>query len=615
MMRGLFLFLLLSLFYWSTAAAEVPQRLHYQGYLTNAVGEAVDCPDPIQCADSINLTFKLYDDGLAEGALWQENHLAVTIYQGNFHVRLGSETNLTHEVVASSRWLGISINGGPEMIPRQELASAAFAIHADSAGQADVAINATQLGGIDAAEYALPEDLQDGDADSLGALACAVDAVPKWNGSNWYCGVDGGGDDTTLSESEVDTMVANNGYAMGDHTVDTNTQLTEAEVDTMVDNNGYSIGLHTVDTMSALSCAAGEVAQWDGSVWVCAAGGSKISVGESAICNPANAGSMYLDAEAGLVWVCDGSIYNKLKYCGGICPDPSSLPCGTPTVDDCGDACTATGTALNLAACPDPATIPCGVVVEDGCGNSCGVTGQAPNAALCADPATVLCGEAISDSCGHSCGTTGTAYNAASCPGAESVACGQLVLDACGNSCGANGTGLDVSSCGDPTALACNTPMVDACSNDCGFAGSFCEGGVSCNESGCGICLEDWLVGIGCNGAMSPCTDPETGYHWKGLYNNGGQQWACWWHTKNQAWNTSTSTNFHALANHFGLANLVGGSQWCQSFASSPLNACSLSNSGYFSPGEVGAWGWCGGAPFQSGGMVCFPDPGVSACP
>jgi hypothetical protein len=470
MMRGLFGFLML-FFTWSVATAEVPHQLHYQGYLTNAVGDPVDCPDPIQCADSINLTFKLYDDALANASLWQETHLALAIYQGNFHVTLGSETILDPEDIASSRWLGISVNGGAEMAPRQKLSSAPFAMHAENAGQADVAINATQLGGIDAAEFVLPEDLQDGDADSLGALSCAVDAVPKWNGSAWYCGVDGGGDDTTLSESEVDSMVANNGYSMGDHTVDTT--LSEEQVDAMVGNNGYAAQTATI---SALSCAEGEVAQWNGAAWVCASGGGKISVGEGPICNTTNAGSMYLDAAAGVVWVCDGSLYNKIKYCGGVCPSPDTLPCGSPIVDDCGDSCTATGTALNLAACPDPAIIACGLVVEDGCGNSCGVTGLAPNPALCADPAEVACDTAITDTCSNDCGGPGTGINLDQCDVAG-LPCGQAAFDNCDNDCGISGTELNLAACADPGLHPCGTALNDPCDNACP-SGNVCNIGV-----------------------------------------------------------------------------------------------------------------------------------------
>ena len=46
----------------TVAQASVPERMHYQGYLTNAEGEAVHCPDAVSCPDqSFNITFRLYD--------------------------------------------------------------------------------------------------------------------------------------------------------------------------------------------------------------------------------------------------------------------------------------------------------------------------------------------------------------------------------------------------------------------------------------------------------------------------------------------------------------------------------------------------------------------------
>ncbi len=65
-MRRLGFCLILLLLNGGLAFGEVPSRLHYQGHLTNAAGEAVDCPDTIQCDTSYNLTFRLYDDPSAE---------------------------------------------------------------------------------------------------------------------------------------------------------------------------------------------------------------------------------------------------------------------------------------------------------------------------------------------------------------------------------------------------------------------------------------------------------------------------------------------------------------------------------------------------------------------
>lgn len=50
--------------------------------------------------------------------------------------------------------------------------------------------------------------------------------------------------DTNLNQTGIEAL----GFVTGTHTVDTNTQLTETQVDTFVANNGYSTGNHTVDT-------------------------------------------------------------------------------------------------------------------------------------------------------------------------------------------------------------------------------------------------------------------------------------------------------------------------------------------------------------------------------
>jgi hypothetical protein len=121
-----------------------------------------------------------------------------------------------------------------------------------------------------------------------------------------------------------------------------------------------------------------------------------------------------------------------------------------------------------------------------------------------------------------------------------------------------------------------------------------------------------------CNPIHGACEDSETGYHWKGLFLSNNVQYACWWHTKNQGWNTTANTNFFALAEHFLLATGVGGSKWCYPFAGDPCQAGACVQgpdpASYFQVNNVGAWGWCGGNPWQSGGFVCIPAPNGVAC-
>jgi hypothetical protein len=124
-------------------------------------------------------------------------------------------------------------------------------------------------------------------------------------------------------------------------------------------------------------------------------------------------------------------------------------------------------------------------------------------------------------------------------------------------------------------------------------------------------CPSDWLLDTPCNGADfgGGCTTEETGYHFSGYFEADLQDYACWWHTKNQAWNTDSSTNFWALAENFELEPGVGGSTWCYARGSNPCDSgtCGSFLGGYFDIGDSGAWGWCGGDPFTSGGHVCVP--------
>ena len=55
-----------------SASAEVPNQLHYNGYLTNAVGEPVDCPDAIQCVAPFEVSFRLYSTETEGSPIWTQ---------------------------------------------------------------------------------------------------------------------------------------------------------------------------------------------------------------------------------------------------------------------------------------------------------------------------------------------------------------------------------------------------------------------------------------------------------------------------------------------------------------------------------------------------------------
>ena len=162
------------------------------------------------------------------------------------------------------------------------------------------------------------------------------------------------------------------------------------------------------------------------------------------------------------------------------------------------------------------------------------------------------------------------------------------------------------------------TKQDNCCGNGVKEGGEECDDGNQVSGDGCsdqcvsdlGGCFGDWLVGTPCNGIDhgGGCTPQETGYHWKGIYNG----YACWWNTKNQAWNSPATNPWH-VAEFFGLDVNTGQVSWCSPFSSTPsppLGGCHS----YCSPSDNDMWGWCGGAPFSSGGWLCFKSGGKQPC-
>ena len=107
----------------SAAAAEVPSTLSYQGVLAEASGVAVaDGP--------YSITFKLYNVAAGGTELWSETQ-AVQVNKGTFNAILGAVQPLALPFDVSY-WLALSVEGGAELTPRTELASAAYSLNARS---------------------------------------------------------------------------------------------------------------------------------------------------------------------------------------------------------------------------------------------------------------------------------------------------------------------------------------------------------------------------------------------------------------------------------------------------------------------------------------------------
>ncbi len=101
------------------AQAQMPQTFSYQGVLTDAAGTPV--------ADgSYTLTFKLYDSRSNPTHLWTESQV-VSVRDGVFNVMIGAVTALTLPF-DKGYFLGVSVDGGSELLPRTELAAAPYAL-------------------------------------------------------------------------------------------------------------------------------------------------------------------------------------------------------------------------------------------------------------------------------------------------------------------------------------------------------------------------------------------------------------------------------------------------------------------------------------------------------
>jgi len=114
--------------------ADVPSMINYQGFLTGNEGSLVT-------QDGVSMVFSLYeDDERYEGEvpIWQETQ-SVDVNSGLFDVMLGASNPLESGDLEGTRFLGISVNGDPEMTPRQQLLSVAYAFWAERANIAESA--------------------------------------------------------------------------------------------------------------------------------------------------------------------------------------------------------------------------------------------------------------------------------------------------------------------------------------------------------------------------------------------------------------------------------------------------------------------------------------------
>ncbi|MFZ4857118.1 MAG: putative metal-binding motif-containing protein [Desulfuromonadaceae bacterium] len=111
------------------AFAAIPQTINYQGYMK-------DTATGVPTSGAVNITFSLYEGASHGTPLWSETHSSVPINNGIYSVSLGSidpAGNPLNRPFDREYFLGISVNGGTEMAPRQALTAVPYAMHAVSA--------------------------------------------------------------------------------------------------------------------------------------------------------------------------------------------------------------------------------------------------------------------------------------------------------------------------------------------------------------------------------------------------------------------------------------------------------------------------------------------------
>lgn len=122
-MRSSFILILVCLLATSAGLfGAAPFLLNYQGRLTDNAGIPLD--------GVYQIGFVVYNSETGGASLWTETHTSVNVHKGIFAVVLGSVNPIAPGLfVEPTRFLAISVNGGPELTPRQQLVSAAYSFH------------------------------------------------------------------------------------------------------------------------------------------------------------------------------------------------------------------------------------------------------------------------------------------------------------------------------------------------------------------------------------------------------------------------------------------------------------------------------------------------------
>ncbi len=104
----------------SIGSTNIPRQMSYQGKLTTPSGDPVN--------GTFSIVFSIYDVSTGGTPLWSETESSVSVAEGLITVLLGGQVPIPEDVFDGSvRYLGIRVGSDPEMTPRKEIVSVAYA--------------------------------------------------------------------------------------------------------------------------------------------------------------------------------------------------------------------------------------------------------------------------------------------------------------------------------------------------------------------------------------------------------------------------------------------------------------------------------------------------------
>jgi hypothetical protein len=164
----------------ATAQAQsVPPLVNYQGLLTDAAGKPQ--------TGTKNLEFNLYDAATGGNKVWgPQVFKSVPLVSGMFNVILGTTDSAGRSIAdafgAKDRYLGMKVDDGTELVPRQQILSTPFAIQSEHSAEATHAQKADIAETVQGSDLYINSDSNVGIGTSSPGEKLEVNGNAKVNG-------------------------------------------------------------------------------------------------------------------------------------------------------------------------------------------------------------------------------------------------------------------------------------------------------------------------------------------------------------------------------------------------------------------------------------------------